>query len=59
MMCEMFVFKQIHFLPPGLPRGYPSGRGRYHIQMKDRHWFYGLIFFKNTFTATRWRNIDF
>ena len=35
MMCEMFVFKHIHFLPPGLPRGYPLGRGRYHIQMKD------------------------
>ena len=45
MMCDMFIFKQIHFLPRGLPRGYPLGRGRNHIKMEDRDWFCSLIFF--------------
>ena len=59
MMCGMFIFKQIHFLPRGLPRGHPLGCGRNHIQLKGRKWFYGVILFSNTFTATMSRNIDF
>ena len=31
MMCDMFIFKQIRFLPRGLPRGYPLGRSRNHL----------------------------
>ena len=52
-MCDMFIFKEIHFLPRGLPRGYPLSRGRNYTQMKDQNWFYGLILFSSTFTATR------
>ena len=50
MMCDMFIFEQIHFLPRGLPRGYPLGRGRNHIQMEGRDWFCGLIFFKHIYS---------
>ena len=39
-MCDMFIFKQIRFLPRGLPRGYPLGHGRNHLQMKVRYWFH-------------------
>ena len=55
MMCDMFIFKEIRFLP----RGYRLGRGWNYTQMKGQNWFYGFILFSNTFTATRWRNIDF
>ena len=32
MICNMSIFKQIHFLPRGSPRGYPLVRGRSYIQ---------------------------
>ena len=32
MICNMFIFKQFHFLPCGSPRGYPLVRGRSYIQ---------------------------
>ena len=32
MICNKFIFKQIHVLPRDSPRGYPVNNGRNNIQ---------------------------
>ena len=54
MMCDMFIFEQIHFLPRGLPRGYPLGRGRNHIQMEDRDWLPSINYHSNCLSQEDW-----